>query len=118
MKALAVAPLAFLLVFGVSEAARLWGVPVGFCLVQRLFGIRCPGCGLTRGIAAPLRGDFTTAIAANVAVPVVCAYALVCAGLTLTLIVRPDQYQVLLKVALHNERVMVLTLLIAWVWHS
>ena len=38
----------------------------GVCASQRIFGIPCPLCGLTRGIGALMRGDLSTAIAFNV----------------------------------------------------
>lgn len=35
------------------------------CLWQRLFGIECWGCGMTRAIASALKGEFAAAVAFN-----------------------------------------------------
>ena len=33
----------------------------GFCFFRRVFGIPCPGCGMTRAVFCALRGDFSGA---------------------------------------------------------
>ena len=43
------------------------------CLVQALFGIPCPGCGITRSVLAVLAGDLTRAWLLNPAGPLLCA---------------------------------------------
>jgi hypothetical protein len=35
------------------------------CLVRRLFGVECMGCGMTRGISHLLHGHWRTALAYN-----------------------------------------------------
>jgi hypothetical protein len=35
------------------------------CLVRRLFGVECLGCGMTRGISHLLHGHWRTALAYN-----------------------------------------------------
>jgi hypothetical protein len=35
------------------------------CLWQRVFGIECWGCGMTRAIASALKGEFSAAIGFN-----------------------------------------------------
>lgn len=41
------------------------------CLFQNLFGMQCPGCGMTRAISAMLHGDILSAIRYNRSVAVV-----------------------------------------------
>lgn len=36
-----------------------------FCLVRRLFGVECLGCGMTRGISHLMHGHWHTALAYN-----------------------------------------------------
>ena len=43
------------------------------CLAEMLFGIVCPGCGVTRSAFAVLAGDFTRAWTFNPAGPFLCA---------------------------------------------
>jgi len=64
------------LVLGCTFAASSAGLPVGFCLVRRLFGIPCPGCGVTTSIGALMCGDVAASMRANVAGPIVAAVAL------------------------------------------
>lgn len=40
--------------------ARLWHLP---CVFQRLFGVPCPGCGMTRAWLSVFRGQLTAAFA-------------------------------------------------------
>jgi hypothetical protein len=35
------------------------------CLVRRLFGVECMGCGMTRGVSHLLHGHWQTALAYN-----------------------------------------------------
>ena len=39
------------------------------CMIRRIWGIYCPGCGGTRAIAALLRGDFLTSFVCHPLVP-------------------------------------------------
>lgn len=114
---MAVPPIAFAVIFCVSEAARRYGFPLGFCVVQRLFGIRCPGCGVTRSITALLHGDLAAALSANVAGPVVCAHFLV-QLLCFAVVIHGGQQQRVLRWQQQNERVLLAGLLAAWFWHS
>lgn len=114
---LAVPPIAFAVIFCASEAARRYGIPLGFCVSQRLFGIRCPGCGVTRSVAALLHGDLTAAMTANVAGPVVCAYFLV-QLLCFAVVIHRRQQQRVFRWQQQNERVLLAGLLAAWLWHS
>jgi hypothetical protein len=41
------------------------------CLVKNLFGIECPGCGMTRALSALVHADFITAVKFNRAVVIV-----------------------------------------------
>lgn len=45
----------------------------GICPFKAVTGLDCPGCGLTRGVAALLRGDVVRALDHNVFLPVVLA---------------------------------------------
>jgi hypothetical protein len=37
----------------------------GLCLVKYLFGVECPGCGMTRALSALAHGDIVSAIHFN-----------------------------------------------------
>ena len=112
-----VAPAAFALIFCASEAARRFDVPLGFCLAQRLLGMRCPGCGITRSIAALMRGDVRTAIALNLAGPVVLLYFLIGSWCVAAAVRRPHMQQQLLMWNRRNEQGLLFGLLGAWVCH-
>lgn len=113
-----VAPAAFVLFFLASETARSYGIPLGFCLAQSVLGIRCPGCGVTRSVAALLHGDVAGALRINVAGPVVCAFFVVHIACFASAVVRLHEQQVLLQWKLHSERLLLWSLLAAWLWHS
>ena len=57
----------------------VWSPPdepaFSLCLFRRLSRIPCPGCGLTRAVAALLRGDLRAAFAYHPAAPVLAAEA-------------------------------------------
>ena len=55
--------------------AWLEGAPT-LCLWQRLLGVECPGCGMTRALSAALHGDFAAAWSFNRAVVVVLPLAI------------------------------------------
>jgi Protein of unknown function (DUF2752) len=61
----------------VVGAALLWRWDVVACPFAELFGLPCPGCGLTRAAWALLRGDFRGALSLHplspLLVPVVAA---------------------------------------------
>jgi len=46
------------------------------CLFKLIFGVRCPGCGMTRAVSAMMHGDVTAAFAYNrlivIAFPILC----------------------------------------------
>jgi len=75
---------------GVAGAAGLavlaaWTPPddgsLSLCLTRRGLGLPCPGCGLTRGLAHLLHGDFARAMALHPLAPLVLADAAVGWGL-------------------------------------
>jgi len=42
----------------VAVALAWWRIPLpGLCLWSHLFGVRCPGCGMTHAAMSLLRGD-------------------------------------------------------------
>lgn len=52
---------------------------VSVCLVKNIFGVNCPGCGLTRGFISVLRLDFKSAFSYHVlAVPLFFGIFLYC----------------------------------------
>ncbi len=63
----------------VALCCCIWGlfqiVPPSFlslfpsCVIRRIFGIYCPGCGGTRAVAAFLKGDFATSFLCHPLVP-------------------------------------------------
>ena len=46
---------------------------VSICMLRRVFGLPCPGCGMTRAFAALARGDLRAAFAFHPWAPVVAA---------------------------------------------
>jgi hypothetical protein len=41
------------------------------CLVKSIFGVDCPGCGMTRALSALAHGDFVSAIQFNRSVVII-----------------------------------------------
>ena len=67
----------FLVAGVVLLTAQALGITVYRCPFQSATGLPCPGCGLTRGTAAFLRGDFQQATAFHPFTPL----AVLCIGL-------------------------------------
>lgn len=60
------APVLFLLIpTSVFEAGS------SLCIFDNLFGVQCPGCGMTRALSALLHGDILTALRYNRSVVVI-----------------------------------------------
>lgn len=49
------------------------------CSMVTLFGIKCPGCGMTTSWAFCMRGDIESALNANIAGAMLCGLSLFCA---------------------------------------
>lgn len=47
------------------------------CMSKRLFGVQCPGCGLTRSVVASSRGQWSRAMHHHPAGPIIFGWALV-----------------------------------------
>lgn len=47
------------------------GIP---CIFNKLTGLKCPGCGMTRGLVSLLRLDFAVALRYNAFIVPICAY--------------------------------------------
>ena len=52
----------------------------GLCPVQRFLHLRCPGCGMSRALAALLRLDFAGALQYNLLAPLILGYLLYVCG--------------------------------------
>jgi len=50
------------------------GVGVRFCLFYHLFGVDCPGCGMTRGMSHFLRGNLVSSLGYHIFVPMTFSY--------------------------------------------
>lgn len=55
-------PAGLLLLMGMAAAAGLLYVSGIGCVWNRLFGITCPGCGMTRALVAALHGNLAAAL--------------------------------------------------------
>ena len=79
----------FWLVGGVGAAGLVvlvaWTPPddasMSLCLTRRVFGLPCPGCGLTRGVAHLLQGNLARAMTLHPLAPLATADAAVGWGL-------------------------------------
>lgn len=66
--------LAVLLIgYGLFYNITGFGIP---CMLHQMTGLECPGCGLTRAIAAVVRLDFSAAFGFNLLWPLYAAYFL------------------------------------------
>jgi len=74
---LAVTPAMLVGFFAVAWTVRAADLPIAVCLVKQFFGVPCPGCGITRSIAALLAGNPSKAIELNAAGPFVVAFFLI-----------------------------------------
>lgn len=54
-----------LVAIGASLVLPLGGLGVDVCVVHRVSGLPCPGCGLTRAFIAVAHGDLSSAVALN-----------------------------------------------------
>lgn len=52
------------LLFWLIPTARIESGPT-FCLIKRVFGVPCPGCGMTRALSCAVHGQPRRAIAYN-----------------------------------------------------
>ena len=74
-KVLAVTGIALLFLIGYALFFNLFGFGLP-CVFNRLLGIECAGCGLSRAAAALLRLDFQAAFEYNAVWPLYLGYAL------------------------------------------
>ena len=61
-------------IFGVVFLAPEQGISIGICLHRKIFGISCPGCGITRSIIAVAHGHFLAALRLHLGGPLVFLY--------------------------------------------
>jgi uncharacterized protein DUF2752 len=75
------------LVIGAMAAAHLglmhFELPGWPCPVRHTLGIPCPGCGLSRAIAALLHGDWRAALARHAFAPIILAALVLLVGMAL-----------------------------------
>lgn len=71
---LALTPAALVGFFTIAWIAREAEIPAAVCVVKQLLGVPCPGCGMTRSIAALLAGNPSKAIEFNAASPFVVTF--------------------------------------------
>jgi hypothetical protein len=60
-----------------------FGLPAWSCPIRHTLGIPCPGCGLSRAIAALLHGDWRTALERHAFAPVILAALVLLVGMAL-----------------------------------
>ena len=65
--------LALLAGYGIFYNIAGFGIP---CMIHQTTGLECPGCGLTRALAAVVRLDFAAAFGFNLLWPLYAAYFL------------------------------------------
>lgn len=65
-------------------ALSLIGIYIFSCPIRNLTGLQCPGCGLTSGSKALIRGDWDVALQSNLFTPIIALFwAAVAIGLVL-----------------------------------
>ncbi len=92
----------------------------GGCLAQLLLDLPCPGCGLTRSVAATAHGDWSAAwILHPLGPPVALAFGLLFLG-SLRLALRPARsaahHQRALVWIRRTDRLLILSLTAVWLW--
>jgi Protein of unknown function (DUF2752) len=110
----ALAPAVLAGVYALSVAADRIGIPVRFCLAKRLFGIPCPGCGITTSIAALLHGDFELALRANAAGPAVAGFFVVQLALVIAAATDALREQSILRWLRVSDSLLLIALMASW----
>jgi len=83
-----------------------------FCLFKAATGLPCPGCGVTRSIVAILRGDFSHASAAGVAVLLFFAHSAAIAVAESVAAIAPEAAAARRLIA---DKLLLASLLLAWI---
>ena len=110
----ALAPAVLAAVFAFSIAADRIGIPVRFCLVKRLFGFPCPGCGITTSVKAFLRGDLDLAVRANAAGPAVVGFFVVQLALVVAAATGVLREQSILRWLRVSDSLLLVALMTSW----
>jgi len=86
------------------------------CPIRALFGIPCPGCGLTRAVILCLHGDWATSLHAHPLAPIVLVQAVVLSFVWFIVRAEPMHLVRLKRVAKVSSRLDTVGLLIVWVY--
>jgi Protein of unknown function (DUF2752) len=85
-----------------------------FCLFKAVTGVPCPGCGITRGVVAILRGDFARAWRRNPASFAVVLFFAHAAALTAGESLGAVAPETAAARRLVADRILLATLLLSW----
>ncbi len=105
--------LTLLLISGLGR--RLAAIP-HFCLLQRLLGIPCPGCGITRGLLAAAHFHFSAAWNFNPAGIVLWFFFLFEIGARTLIVCKDDLAPRLQRTFIGFEKVLIVSLGLVWFW--
>ena len=96
-------------------ASRIAAIP-HFCLLQRVLGVPCPGCGISRSLLAAAHGHFSAAWNFNPA-GIVFWFFLVYEIAARILIVWRDSLAVVLQYTFTGwENILIVSLWLVWFW--
>ncbi len=111
---LALTPGALVGFFTIGWVAHEAEIPIAFCAVKQLLGVPCPGCGITRSIAALLAGSPTTALEFNAAGPFVVTFFFIQLALVAAAAVGAAPDQTILRSARLSDRMLLVLILGVW----
>ena len=111
---LALTPAALVGFFTIAWVAREAHIPIAVCVMKQFLGVPCPGCGITRSIAALLAGNPSKAIECNAAGPFVMTFLLFQLALVVAAAVGAAPDQSILRSARLSDRMLLVLMLGVW----
>lgn len=106
--------LIFTLLQGVPSLDRFFNSNICFCLSQRIIGIPCIGCGVTRGVFKLLDGDFIGSFLINPGSSLLVTSLLIQLPLQISTFAKKISYKVMLRFNQHLSCFILICLVIVW----